>query len=71
MFEAVCSQSCADFSLRKTAENNMSLLAPNVCETVLNNFYVDDCLASTSSKSHAIVLIDNLNNPLKKKWGFI
>ena len=69
VFGAACSPSCANFALRKTAENNMSLFAPNVCETVLNNFYVDDCLVSTPSEFHAIALIDNLTN-LLKKGGF-
>ena len=33
LFGAVCSPSCANFALRKTAE----------VEAVFNNFYVDDC----------------------------
>ena len=66
MFGAACSLSCASFALRETSENNMSLFSPNVCETVLNNFYADDCLVSTPSESHAIALLDNLTNFLRK-----
>ena len=69
VFGAACSPNCANFALRKTAENNMSLFAANVCKTVLNNFYVDDCLVSTPSESHAIALIHDLTNLLKKR-GF-
>ena len=65
VFGAACSPSSANFALRKTAKNNM--FAPNVCETVLNNFYDDDGLLSTLSESHAIALIGDLTNLLKKR----
>ena len=32
VFGAACSPSCANFALRKTAENFMSLFASDVCE---------------------------------------
>ena len=52
---AACPPSWASFTLHKTAKNNMPLLAPNLCETVLNlNFYINNCLVSTPSESHAI-----------------
>ena len=70
MFGAVYSPSCANFASRKTAKNNMSLFAPNVCETVLSSFYIDDCLVSTPSESHAIALIDNLTNLQKKFFSY-
>ena len=63
MFGAACSPSCANFALHKTAESIMPLFAPNVCETVSNNFYVDNYLVSSLSESH------NLTN-LLKKGGF-
>ena len=63
VFGAACSPSCANFALRKTVESIMPLFAPNVCETVSNNFYVDNYLVSSLSESH------NLTN-LLKKGGF-
>ena len=43
LFGAVCSPSCANFALRKTAEDNESKYPTGVTEAVFNNFYIDDC----------------------------
>jgi hypothetical protein len=47
LFGATSSPSCANFSLRKTAEDNRKDFDLEVIETVNRNFYVDDCLKST------------------------
>ena len=48
LFGAVCSPSCANFALRKTAEDNESKYPTGVTEAVFNNFYVDDCFGFQS-----------------------
>lgn len=42
LFGAVSSPSCASFALQKTAEDNQSEFKPEVCQSVKQNFYVDD-----------------------------
>ena len=69
LFGAVCSPSCANFALRKTAEDNESKYPTGVTEAVFNNFYVDDCLASRANEEEAISLILQLSE-LLQKGGF-
>lgn len=44
LFGAVSSPSCENFTLQKTAEDNCEKYDEEVIETVMSNFYVDDCL---------------------------
>ena len=44
LFGGASSPSCANFALRKTAEDNKEEFDPVAIETVNKNFYVDDCL---------------------------
>ena len=60
VFGATSSPSCANFALRKTAEENRSESSQEAVDTVLNNFYIDDCLTSVSSVSQAIALYKDL-----------
>ena len=69
LFGAVCSPSCANFALRKIAEDNESKYPTGVTEAVFNNFYVDDCLASRANEEEAISLISQLSE-LLQKGGF-
>ena len=46
LFGATSSASCAIYALRKTAEENRPGASPEAVDTVLRNFYVDDCLKS-------------------------
>ena len=69
LFGSTSSPSCANFSLRKTAQDNTGEFASEVIDTVLKNFYVDDCLKSVKCSDAAI----NLREPLCKllqKGGF-
>ena len=68
LYGAVCSPSCANFALRKTAEDNESKYPTGVTEAV-SNFYVDDCLASRANEEEAISLISQLSE-LLQKGGF-
>ena len=44
LFGATSSPSCANYALRRTAEENRIKSSPEAVDTVLKNFYVDDCL---------------------------
>lgn len=44
LFGATSSPSCANYALRKTAQDYKGLYNTEVINTVLKNFYVDDCL---------------------------
>ena len=44
LFEATSSPSCVSFALRKTPTDNASEFDQKTVDTVLQNFYVDDCL---------------------------
>ena len=48
LFGSTSSPSCASFCLRKTALDNTGDFGHQVIETVLKNFYVDDCLKTVS-----------------------
>ena len=45
LFGGVSSPSCANFALKKTAEDNRATFSPQAAHTVKHNFYVDDCLS--------------------------
>ena len=49
LFGAVSSPACANFAVRKTAEDNAENVSADVINTVRWNFYVDDCLKSLPS----------------------
>lgn len=60
LFGATSSPSCANFSLRKTAQDNSEDFDSEIVNTVLRNFYVDDCLKSVETKSEGIKLVEQL-----------
>ena len=59
------SPSCANFGLRKVAEDNEGKFSCDVFETVKRNFYVYDCLKSVKTEDTAITLVDQLSNLLQ------
>ena len=69
LFGAVSSPSCANYALRRTADDNVQNFPPEVISTVKNNFYVDDCLKSMASEEEALQMIKDLN-ALCHKGGF-
>ena len=69
LFGAVSSPSCANFALRKMAEENFQRFDFEVINTVRRNFYVDDCLKSVPSESEAIRLTADLRR-LLERGGF-
>ena len=69
LFGAVSSPSCANYALRKTADDNQSHFSPEVVSTVKCNFYVDDCLKSLTSEEEAVQMVKDLTD-LCQKGGF-
>ena len=69
LFGATSSPSCANFSLRRTAEDNYQEFSKEAVDSVKDNFYVDDCLKSVSSETKAIGLVNELRT-LLSKGGF-
>ena len=69
LFGAVSSPSCANYALRRTAEDNKESFDEKTTNTVLHNFYVDDCLKSVSNQLEAITLVQSLIN-ICNKGGF-
>ena len=62
LFGGASSPSCANYALKKTADDNKE-------ETVDRNFYVDDCLKSVSNEDKAVNLAKQLRE-LLARGGF-
>ncbi len=60
LFGATSSPSCACFALRKCAEDNREHFSPRAVDTVLHNFYVDDCLELVGTEEKAVSLYQDL-----------
>ena len=75
LFGGTSSPSCANFCLRKTAQDNIENFSHEVIDTVKKNFYVDDCLKSVQSSCTTICLRALLCKLLQKgglrltKWS--
>ena len=64
LFEAKSSPSCAAFCLRETARQFAKHFNPDVVETVMKSFYVDNCLTGTNIEETAIKMIKGLRSLL-------
>lgn len=60
LFGATSSPSCANYALKRTADDNRSKSSPEAVDTIHNNFYIDDCLKSVKSATQAIALYKDL-----------
>lgn len=60
VFGATSSPSCANFALRKCAEDHKQQFSLQAVDAMLNNFYVDDCLVSAATEEDAIDLYHEL-----------
>ncbi len=69
LFWATSSPSCANFALRKCAEDHKEKFSKKTVDTVLHSFYVDDCLVSIASNEQAITLYQVLVS-ICAKCGF-
>ena len=61
-FGATSSPSCCNYALRRSAKDSEKLYGSNATETVLRNFYVDDCLKSVDDEATAIQLIADVRS---------
>ena len=59
VFGAVSSPSCANFALKRAAQDQSDNFS-DVTSTIHRNFYVDDCLFSTSSVQEAVKMTSDL-----------
>ena len=66
LFGGASSPSCANFALKKTAEDNKAAFDAITVDTVKRNFYVGDCLKSVATNSGAIRLVGELHEMLAK-----
>ncbi|XP_033762629.1 uncharacterized protein LOC117344089 [Pecten maximus] len=66
LFGATSSPSCANFALRKTAHDCKGHFNDEVINTVLKNFYVDDCLKSLKTVNKAKSLVKDLKDVLHR-----
>ena len=69
IFGATSSPTCANFSLKKVAEDHQDEFNPETVKTVQRNFYVDDCLKSCGTVSEAKDLAKDLKE-LLSRGGF-
>ena len=69
LFGGNWSPSCCNFALKRTAKEHQNDCDALAVDTVLRNFYVDDCLKSVEDEEKAIPLVKNLQH-LLSKGGF-
>ena len=60
VFGAISSPSCANYALKKTANENEEKYGSSAANTLRRNFYVDDMLKSVSSSAEMIDLINRI-----------
>jgi len=60
LFGGVWSPSCCNFVLRRTAEDCRDQYDPEVVDTILNSFYVDDCLKSVDTVDRAKHIVQQI-----------
>ena len=56
LFGGVWSPSCANYALRQVAKEFQEEYPQSVLDTVLHNFYVDDCLSAVKTVDEAMVM---------------
>ena len=69
LFGGISSPSCANYALKRTAEDNKEGFHTETTNTLERNFYVDDCLKSVETEEKAIHLAKDLRQ-LLQKGGF-
>lgn len=66
IFGATSSPSCANYALKRVADDNKADFSDKVLHTIQQNFYVEDCLKSVPSESEALQLVKDLTAACKK-----
>jgi len=60
LFGGSWSPSACNFALRRIATDQQSQIGPEVRDTILKNFYVDDCLKSVDSEEQGVAILSEL-----------
>lgn len=60
LFGAISSPSCSSYALRKLVEDYKDCFPNKVLNTILHNFYVDDCLTSVHTEEEALHMVKDL-----------
>lgn len=60
LFGATSSPSCANYALRRCAEDYGHLYSEETVQRLHNSFYVDDCLVSVATEEEAVSLYEEL-----------
>ena len=66
LFGATSCRSCANFGLRRAADDKQGVFSKEVIDTVRRNFYVDDCLKCVRNEVEAIPLVSGLRELVSK-----
>ena len=69
LFGGICSPSCSNYALKKTAADNSHQYGSDVTNILRRNFYVDDMLKSFATTDTAIEMIHNVRE-LCRQGGF-
>lgn len=69
LFGATSSPSCSCYALQRTAEDGINDTTPEAAQTLLKNFYVDDCLKSVATEEKAVILARDIR-VLCNRGGF-
>ena len=62
IFGAISSPSCANYALRRTAEDNRARYGDAVADTIQRDFYVDDMLKSTDNDDTATSILTGVQD---------
>ena len=62
LFGGICSPSVCSYVMQQTAKDNREDFQPEVIDTVLSGFYVDNCLMSYQNEEAAIKMVTDLPN---------
>ena len=60
VFGTVSSPSCANYALKRAADDQAENFGAEVVHAIHRSFYVDDCWCSTPTVSKAVELVDDL-----------
>ena len=66
IFGAISSPSCANYALKRTAEDNREQFGNEAADTILRDFYVDDMLKSIDDDEGAVSLLSEVQNSCKE-----
>ncbi|XP_053389066.1 uncharacterized protein LOC128552084 [Mercenaria mercenaria] len=66
LFGARSSPSCANYALKRTVQDRSDDIDEEIADTVMKNFYVDDCLKSVDTVDHAKSVVKGLQKALSQ-----